>query len=144
MRMKMFTGSVVFIPILMSLSAISRADNIAPCSPPDSDVKVLSFPGSVPAIVLKALTEHVGDIVAPGVMFDSTDVIRTGHNRRAIFVWNRGERYVIATERGGIGYNDPVFVYEVDPRAHSAKLVSEEVAFPDTVCEVAKSLMSDR
>lgn len=139
--MKVSLAPVALGWIFMCMSTAARADYIAPCAPPDSNVKVLQFPGGIPAALLKALREHVGDIASPGEKFDSTDVVVTGRNRRLIFAWNLGTRYVIATEHGAIGYNDPILVYEVDPQGRTAKLVSETIAFPTTVCEVSKGLL---
>jgi hypothetical protein len=68
----------------------------------------------------------------------------TGQNRRLIFVRVHGTRWVIATEHGGRGYNDPVFAYDVDPDGSSAKLVGEQVAMPDTLCATAKKLLESR
>jgi hypothetical protein len=128
--------------IFMCVSTAARADYIPPCSPSDSNVRVLPFPGGIPTSLLKLLTEHVGDIVSPGEKFDATDIRVTGRNRRMIFVWNRGVRYVLATEHGGIGYSDPIFVYEFDRRKGTAGLVSEKISFPNTVCEIARGLIT--
>lgn len=51
---------------------------------------------------------------------------------------------MIATEQGGIVYNDPVFLYRLDPQNRAAMLVSEEVAFPATVCAVSRRLLGAR
>ena len=140
--MKLSSTVMALGSIFMCVSTAAKADYIPPCPPPDSDVKVLSFPGGIPTSLLKLLTEHVGDIASPGEKFDATDVRVTGRNRRMIFVWNRGVRYVFATEHGGIGYNDPIFVYEFDPKKGTARLVSEAIAFPNTVCEIATGLIT--
>lgn len=55
-----------------------------------------------------------------------------------------GLDYVIATEQGGIAYNDPVFLHRIDPQNRMAILVSENVAFPTNVCEVSRRLLSVR
>lgn len=39
-------------------------------------------------------------------------------------VLRRGTRYLIATEHGGRGYNNPIYVYEVDHNGKTAALVS--------------------
>jgi hypothetical protein len=65
---------------------------------------------------------------------------RTGKNRRLIFIWNRDTRWIVAIERGGLGYNDPVFAFEIG-QDHKAVLVREETAFPNTVCSTASSLL---
>jgi hypothetical protein len=60
--------------IFMCVSTAARADYIPPCSPSDSNVKVLPFPGGIATSLLKLLTEHVGDIESPGEEFDATDI----------------------------------------------------------------------
>jgi hypothetical protein len=120
------------------------ADQIAPCAPPDSSVKVLTFPAAVPDVLLKAFREHVGDVAAPGNRFDATDVVVTGRHRRIIFVWNLGAEYLFATEHGGLAYNDPIFVYRLDPHSHAVTMVSEDAASPSTVCEVSRRLNSTK
>ena len=126
------------------LTACVKQDPIGRCSPPDSDTKTLVFPGGMPAILLRSFRQYVGDIAAPGENFDTTDVVRVGRNRRVIFVWNRGAEYVIATEQGGIVYNNPVFLYRIDPQNSAARLESEKVTFPASVCAVSRRLLGAR
>ena len=140
--MKLSATTVAIGSASMCISTAAEADYIAPCSPPDSNIHVVPFPSGMPAYLLKELVEHVGDIASPDDRFDSTDVRITGRNRRVIFVWTRGVRYVVATEHGGIGYNDPILVYEVDPQNRRARLISEKIAFPTTVCETSKGLIA--
>jgi len=43
------------------------------------------------------------DIALPGEPFDSTDVYVKGHKHRPyMFVWNIGNRWIVAMEQGGI------------------------------------------
>lgn len=136
-----------YIPMIMGCvlaAACAKESYIAPCSLPDSSATILSFPGGTPDALQKAFRLRVGNIASPGEKFDSTDVVKTGRNRRVIFVWNRGLDYVIATEQGGIAYNDPVFLHRIDPQNRMAILVSENVAFPTNVCEVSRRLLSVR
>jgi hypothetical protein len=91
--------------------------------------------------MLRALKEHVGEIVPRGATFDATDVVVTGQSRE-IFVWNAGRRWVVATEHGGRSYNDPIFAYDLGQDGRSASLVAERIAFPETVCATAFSLLT--
>jgi hypothetical protein len=103
---------------------------------------VISRLDDAPPALAQALKERLGEVVPVGAPFDSADVIRIGKNRRLIFIWNRGTRWVVATEHGGLGYNDPVFAFEVDQNnGDKVSLVREETAFPDTVCSTASSLL---
>lgn len=94
-----------------------------------------------PLPLLQALKERIGEVAPPGATFDATDVVMTGQNRRLIFVWNLGRKWIVATEHGGRGYNDPIFAYDLDQDGGRATLVQERIAFPDTVCSTAASLL---
>jgi hypothetical protein len=59
-----------------------------------------------------------------------------------IFIWSRGDRWVIATEHGGRGYNDPIFSYAVSSDGLKATLLVERAAYPDTVCSTAEELLN--
>ena len=96
---------------------------------------------AAPPTLTRALKDRLGDIAAPGAAFDATDVIITGRSRRLIFIWNREKRWIVATEHGGRGYNDPLFAYDLGQEDRSVTLAQERVAFPDTLCSTAISLL---
>jgi hypothetical protein len=98
----------------------------------------------MPATLRDAVKQKLGDLMAPGSPFDSTDVVTTGHNRRLIFIWARGNRWVVATEHGGRGYNDPIFAYEVGPNRQQARLIAGRTAVPSSVCVTAEELLNQR
>ena len=91
---------------------------------------------------MKALTDSYGVFARPGEQFNATDAHLPGEpirsNRRVIFVWQQGARWIVATEHGGNGYNDPILVYDLDIESSKATLVEEELAFPPTVCKTAQ------
>ena len=87
----------------------------------------------MPAALRDAVKQKLGYLVPPKAPFDATDVVMTGHNRRLIFIWVRGDTWVIATEHGGRGYNDPILAYTVDPKTQLVKLVAERIAFPNSM-----------
>jgi hypothetical protein len=91
----------------------------------------------LPAPLSSALRENVGDIQDRGGPFDVSDVWVTGHFRRFIFAWHRGNRWVLATERGGISYSEPVFAYDLPLGGERAALVEELSSRPETLCKVA-------
>ena len=129
------------VPLLAAASITpATADDIPRCALPKGAVSA-SPQDDLPPALLRALEEHVGKIVPPGAEFDATDVVRTGQNRRMIFVWNVGRRWIVATEHGGLGYNDPIFAYDLSQDGRSATLVQERVALPQTVCATASSLI---
>ena len=120
----------------------ASADKIPPCAPP-AGVSERSFPDDIPMVLRKAVKDKFGEVVAPGEKFDSTDVVFTGRTRRAIFAWERGTRWIIATEHGGRGYNDPILAFELVADGSQAKLVAERIAFPDSVCSTALTLLEN-
>jgi hypothetical protein len=95
----------------------------------------------MPAVLRNAIKQKLGYLVPPNVPFDATDLVMTGHNRRLIFIWVRDNTWVVATEHGGIGYNDPILAYRIDPDGQQVKLLAERIAFPNTVCSIAGELL---
>jgi hypothetical protein len=98
----------------------------------------------MPVTLRDAVKQKLGDLVPPNSPFDSTDVATTGHNRRLIFVWMRGKRWIVATKRGGRGYSDPVLAYDVSPDGQRAKLIAERTATPKSVCSIAEELLNQQ
>ena len=119
------------------LAASAKADDIPPCNVPPS-VKSMTLLSATPVAIQQAVRDTVGDIVPAGEPFDSTDVATVGRFRRLIFIWNTGRRWVVATEHGGIVYNDPIFAYVLNEDAALAETV---VAAPNTVCVMATNLI---
>lgn len=115
------------------------ADDIPSCAVPRGVVTSTSLENA-PPLLQQALKAHIGEVVPPGGKFDSTDVVRVGRDRRLIFIWNAGRRWVVATEHGGRGYNDPIFAYDLDQDRQ--RLAAERVAVPGTVCATARELLS--
>jgi len=118
----------------------AKARDIPPCALPDG-VTSASLENGAPPALLRALKEHVGEIVPSGAAFNPTDS-GPGAHRRLIFVWNRDRRWVVATEFGGRGYADPIFAYDLSQDGQSATWVDERFAQPDTVCAIASRLLS--
>jgi hypothetical protein len=126
-------GASLFV---VALTVMARADTIPPCTPPNN-VSLTTSLNEAPAALRQALKEHVGDIVAPGEKFDATDVVVTGRSRRLIFIWNLGNRWIVATEHGGRVYKRPIFAYDLGQDGQSATLVQEGVGG----CGMALSLL---
>lgn len=97
----------------------------------------------MPVALRDAVKQKLGKLVPPNSPFDATDVVITGHNRRLIFIWARGYRWVVATEHGGRGYNDPILGYEVSPNGQQATLIAERIAGPTSVCLTAEKLLNE-
>src|SRR5580700_559117 len=70
----------------------------AACPVPPGAVQV-ALPSGLPPALHNAMGN---DVALPGEPFDTTDVVVKGHKyARYIFVWNIGNRWIVATERGG-------------------------------------------
>jgi len=140
MRLSLLLFRVMLTAVWM-IGSDANADQLPTCRTP-AGATIRSFPNDIPVALLNALKDKVGDVASPGDPFDSTDVLVVGRNRRAIFVWNRGERWVVATEHGGPGYNDPVFAFNVSSDGLNAAFVAAETAFPETICSIANELLA--
>ncbi|MBV9569942.1 MAG: hypothetical protein JO056_01715 [Alphaproteobacteria bacterium] len=116
------------------------ADKIPPCAAPKG-VAVYVSVKTLPPLLAKTLQDQFGYLAEPNESFDATDVVMTGHPNRLIFVWNRGNAWLVARERGGIAYNDPIQTFALDNG--KAKLVAERSALPNTVCSVAHAMMKE-
>jgi hypothetical protein len=116
-----------------------KSDSIPLCTVPEgvSSVSVRN----TPAALLQSLEKDVGDIAAPGEEFDATDVVVTGRDRRILFIWNAGRRWIVATEHGGRGYNNPVFAFDLSQDNRQATKVQAITAVPDTVCSISAGLI---
>jgi hypothetical protein len=134
----LFSATVAASALMMASADLSRAAVIPSCVLPSRATATTSLENGVPPALLRALNEDVGELVPPGGEFDSTDVVRTGKNRRLIFVWNRGQRWVVATERGGRVYDNPVYAYDIGQDERRAVLVNQQVG---NVCSVAMGLL---
>jgi hypothetical protein len=113
---------------------------ILPCPLPPG-VQATSLSNGAPLAPGKALKQRLGDLAPPGSEIDVSDVVVTGRNRRLIFVWTRGDRWIIATEHGGLAYNDPILAYNLSRDGRGATLVAERIAFPNTLWSTAEGLL---
>jgi hypothetical protein len=139
-RTSHLSGSLSLSLFVAALITSACSDVIPPCALPNG-VASTSLNGAPPAL-LRALRQDVGELVAPGGRFDATDVIVTGQNRRLIFIWNVDRRWIVATEHGGFGYNDPIFAYDLSQDGRDATLVEQRIANPHTICSTASSLVT--
>jgi hypothetical protein len=98
---------------------------------------------ALPSELPPALSKAMGDIALPGEPFDRSDVHVKGHKySRYIFVWKLANRWIVATERGGIALRAAVSVYELRNEGKSAALLCEEFTFPGSECATATKLAS--
>ena len=128
-------GTAAFAIAVFATWSAAR-DLFPECSAP-AQVAVTMSLRDLPAPLYSALREKVGDIQDRGGPFDVSDVMVTGHFRRFIFAWQREDRWVLATERGGISYSEPVFSYDLPLGGERAILVEEIYSRPETLCKAA-------
>jgi hypothetical protein len=114
------------------------ADDIPPCAAPKG-VSVTTSLNRAPLELRQSLHSDLGDIVPPGGAFDATDVVSVGKNRRLIFIWHKGQRWIVATERGGTAYNDPIIAYDV--AEGTVTFIASRDAIRATVCSTAVGLL---
>jgi hypothetical protein len=119
-------------------AAVAKADDIPACAAPKGVAVYVSMK-SLPQLMSQTLKSQVGHMADPGESFDATDVVTTGNPNRLIFVWNEGDVWLVARERGGIAYNDPIQKFTL--AGNHVKLVAERSAIPNTVCGIAHAMM---
>jgi len=116
------------------LCASAWADEIPSCRLPPHAESV-SLISNTPKTLRDAIQADIGDLANPGEDFNSTDVVEGGLLfKRLIFIWHSAELWIVATESGGIAYNDPIYAYRL--KQGKAILLETSIAFPNTVCAV--------
>jgi hypothetical protein len=131
--------------VFVTKIATPASGEVNPACPAPYGVSVISRLDDAPPALARALTDRVGEIAPVGAEFHPTDVHiigETAKSRRLIFIWSLGNRWVVATERGGVGYNNPIFAFDVASDGLSAAFVGERVTFPDSLCATASSLLA--
>ncbi len=120
---------------VLTVAAATPAQAACPVPPGAVEIAV---PSGLPTGLRHALP---GDIALPGEPFDSTDVYVKGHkHRRYIFVWNIGNRWIVAMEQGGIALRAAIFTYDLGKDGKTATLIDKSITFPSSVCTVATEL----
>ena len=116
--------------------ASAQADAISNCPAPAGAVNV-ALPSELPPVLRKAM----GNIALPGETFNAIDIYVKGQpNRRYIFVWNIGTRWIVATEQGGIALRSVIFVYNLGKDGKTPTLTNERIGFMNNVCGAATKL----
>jgi len=111
----------------------AQAAAIADCPVPPGAVKV-ALPSGLPPTLRKAM----GNIALPGEPFNAIDVYVKGQpNRRYFFVWNIGNRWIVATEQGGIALRSAIFVYDLGKDGKTATVIDKSIGFLNDVCGAA-------
>ncbi len=124
--------------ILLLAATTAHADIIPACRVPISATP--TGLADLPPALREALHQKLGTIAQPNQPFNATDMIEPNlPSRRLIFIWSTPDRWIIATEHGGLAYNDPILAYTRTP---TPTLLAERYAFPNTVCRTALELLN--
>src|SRR5579863_6267398 len=125
----------VMSAVLATVASATPAQTACPVPPGAIQV---ALPSGLPSSFRDALP---GDIALPDEQFDTTDVYVKGHNhRRYIFVWNIGNRWIVAMEQGGIALRAAIFTYDLGKDGKTAVLIERRITFPHSVCATATKL----
>ena len=65
-------------------------------------------------------------------------------SRRYIFVWNIGNRWIVAAEQGGIALRAAISTYDLGKDDKTAVLMENRTTFPESVCAAATKLVETR
>jgi hypothetical protein len=132
---------VAIASAILALFAVYVIADAAPsCTPPPGMVSVPLK--QVSSILLQTLIDNFGEIAPPGGRFDRTDVVMVGRNRRFAFFWKADNKWIVATEHGGLAYNNPIFRYDLAEDEKKAVLTAQAISSPKTLCAVASDLIS--
>jgi hypothetical protein len=122
--------------LAIAASATSAQEAISDCPVPPGAVKV-ALPSGLP----HALRDKMGNVALPGEPFNAIDIYVKGQpNRRYIFVWNIGSRWIVATEQGGKVLHAEVQTYDLGKDGKTAALIEERSTFPNSACATATRL----
>jgi hypothetical protein len=128
-RISIMSGALAMVAYVLPAQAA--------CPVPPGAVQV-ALPSGLPPGLLHAMGN---DVALPGEPFDSTDVFVKGHKHaRYIFVWNIGNRWIVATERGGIALHAAVSVYDLGNDGKTTAPIKERITSPGSACAVATRL----
>ena len=94
----------------------------------------------LPPAVQAALLRDAGEQSPIGGPFDATDVVMgTPHFQRLIFLWHYRQHWLIATERGGIAYSTPLYLYELSKDSKQTTRIPLNSPAPGNVCAAAQT-----
>lgn len=135
----------VFATLFAAIVAIQASPTAASGTPRCLTVPAgvaIEDPATLPPTIFEAVRRELGDLALPDEPFNATDVVEpAAKSRRILFVWHKAERWIVASERGGRGYGNPVLALAFGADSRDAKLVASRTAFPDTLCKVAAALL---
>jgi hypothetical protein len=127
---------ITLVALAMTVIALPAKAITVQEYPAPPGVLQVTLPSGLPP----ALRDKMGNIALPGQPFNAIDVYVKGQpNRRYIFVWNIGTRWIVAMEIGGIALRSAVFAYDLGKDGKTARLIDEGMRIND-VCGAATKL----
>lgn len=122
--------------VMVASAALAQVAATRDCPAPPGAVNV-ALPSGLPPVLRKTM----GNIALPGEPFNEIDIYVKGQpNRRYIFVWNIGTRWIVATEQGGIALRSIIFVYDLGKDGKTPTLIKDRIGFMNNVCGAATKL----
>ena len=141
---KFVATAILFVTVICLISSSALASQVTHCRlPPPDNFEVKSFPADLPADLRQTLREKFGDIASPDAPFDTAGaIIADRPNRRAIFAWTNGHRWVIAAEiLGARSATRPVWAFEVNADGSTVRFVKElRSSLMESACSAAREL----
>ncbi len=129
------TSRIFAVGLLLTLASMPTAalcDEPPRCTAPPGTLEVKSqrdFPAAIAADLSSHIIDYQQDgspkMADPGQPFASTDLISRGlPNRRLIFAWSVGPRWVIGYEVGARGYHYEMVVYQLSSAGDHAEVLA--------------------
>ncbi len=134
----MWIGVRLIALAMMAIGQSAQAVASSDCPAPPGAVQI-DLPSGLPP----ALRDKMGDIALPGQPFNAIDIYVKGEpNRRYIFVWNIGVKWIVAIEQGGIALRSAVYVYDLGEDGKTATLIDRRIGVLNDTCGAATKLAS--
>jgi hypothetical protein len=139
-RHRHLVGGTKWICIMLSAAAMSACTGLAKAAVTDCPAPPGATEVVLPSGLPPALRDKIGNIALPGQPFNAIDVYVKGQpNRRYIFVWNFGTKWIVAMEIGGMALRSAVFAYDLGKDGKTATLIDERIG-TNNVCGAATKL----
>jgi len=92
-----------------------------------------------------ALRKMFADYAPPGTNFDIGDVVVTGKREGILFIWSRGNRWVVVGARGGRVTTHFIFAYRVSADGSSATPIPGKLGVASgTLCSAAERMLGTK
>jgi len=118
----------------------THAAPIQDCPAPPGAVNV-----ALPSGFATTLRDKTGNVALPGEPFNVIDDYVKGQpNRRCIFAWNIGSRWIVATEVGGIALRAAVSMYDLGKDGKTVAVLDNRMTSPTCACATPARLRAPK